>query len=277
MGAVKGVIIPLYCYPAYDTEETGPSVAGQVRGRKDRATSEVRGRGAWDLVISMKKRDPSLPIIAIVNPASGPGEGRDRNYTDAITSLTDADITVIGYLSTSYAGTAKVLGFPFRRVETIQEEIDLWYEHYPMISGFFFDEMARGFDQTVIAYYRQISNYAKGRGAACIVMNPGMPVNHYWYESCFADIYITWEKEFYPELMDAMSDKDYARPVKRCEGRVPQRGCLVMGTPFKRSIVRNRIRPFYDWFYITPKDLNPNPWSAIDGKTLELVCKHASR
>lgn len=266
MGERKGLIIPLYCYPGDEGEHRVPS-----------NKSEVAGKTAWDVVISCKRRYPDLPMVVIVNPDSGPGEGRDRNYTTAITELSQAGITVIGYISTAYAGTARAHGFPFKRVETVQQEIDLWLTQYPLLDGFFFDEMARGFDQSVMAFYRQISNHARGRGATCVVMNPGLSVNHYWYESCIADIFITWEKDFYPELMDAMSDKDYAKPVRRCEGKVPQRGCLVMGSPFKRSIVRNRIRAFYDWFYVTPKALQPNPWDAIDPKSLELNCKHAAR
>src|SRR5690242_17301919 len=59
-----GLLIPLYVYPA--KPETNV---------------------AWNKVAEMKRKYPEIPMWVIVNPASGPGERVDPNYTRAIDRL----------------------------------------------------------------------------------------------------------------------------------------------------------------------------------------------
>ena len=54
-----------------------------------------------------------VPFWVIVNPASGPGEAVDANYTKAIDRLIGAGCVVLGYVPTDY-GRA-----PFEQVEKI--------------------------------------------------------------------------------------------------------------------------------------------------------------
>ncbi|WP_166389699.1 spherulation-specific family 4 protein [Candidatus Nitrosotalea sp. TS] len=62
-----GIIIPLYVYP-------GPS---------------------WDELVKEKVAHPSIPIIAIINPDSGPGT-QDPNYNTGVQKLQSAGISVVG-------------------------------------------------------------------------------------------------------------------------------------------------------------------------------------
>src|SRR5687768_10432883 len=58
-----GLLIPLYVYPA-----------------------DIHTNAAYNKLIALKRAHLRVPVIAIVNPASGPGEGDvvDANYTKAI-------------------------------------------------------------------------------------------------------------------------------------------------------------------------------------------------
>ena len=42
-------------------------------------------------------------VVAIVNPASGPGKRVDANYTKVLEQAKKSKVTLIGYVSTKYA------------------------------------------------------------------------------------------------------------------------------------------------------------------------------
>src|SRR5687767_1682309 len=65
--AAAGIMVPLYTYPG----------------------------GTWDTVIETKNDHPDVPVVAIVNPASGPGGSRDSNYVSGIEELKDAGVIVL--------------------------------------------------------------------------------------------------------------------------------------------------------------------------------------
>ena len=72
-GAVTGTIIPLYTAP------TNPS---------------------WAAVAAAKAAHPAVPVLAVVNPANGPGAAPSADYTAGIARLTAAGVKVIGYVHT---------------------------------------------------------------------------------------------------------------------------------------------------------------------------------
>lgn len=132
-----GIIIPLYTYPTSST---------------------------WSEVIQAKIKFPAVPIVAVINPASGPGTSPDPNYAAGINSLENAGVTVLGYVHTSW-GT--------RNISTVESEVkdyQLWYN----VSGIFFDEMASvaGYE----SYYSTLNNYSKNLGFKMTVGNPGSTV-----------------------------------------------------------------------------------------------------
>src|SRR5687768_16366735 len=60
-----------------------------------------KGEQKWDKLIAAADR---VPIVAIVNPASGPGRRADPNYTAILERAAKAKrLTLIGYVTTSYA------------------------------------------------------------------------------------------------------------------------------------------------------------------------------
>lgn len=103
-------------------------------------------------------------IVAIGNPANGPGVSIDSNYTAAFQAYRAAGGTLLGYVYTSYGA---------RPLATVLSEVDAWFSMYSA-DGIFVDEM----DNTPGAheiYYRAI--YAHVQAAQqtrpFVVGNPG--------------------------------------------------------------------------------------------------------
>ncbi len=116
---------------------------------------------AWTAIIQAKQANPSVPVIAIINPNSGPGSASDPAYVSGIQQLQAAGIMVLGYDHTSY-GARSVTD-----VEADAAHYNSWYH----VNGLFFDEMAAttGYE----GYYSTINAYAKSLGMTYTVGNPG--------------------------------------------------------------------------------------------------------
>jgi hypothetical protein len=118
------------------------------------------GLAQWDRIIDSPAAASS---IVIVNPDSGPGKAVDANYTDVVERARRRGITVIGYVSTKYAG---------RPLPEVKGDVDRWLHFYPGTAGIFFDEQASKADQ--VLYYAALYEYVrKDRGLSLVVANPG--------------------------------------------------------------------------------------------------------
>jgi hypothetical protein len=120
------------------------------------------GDPGFDRLIAAKRRQPTVPVTVIVNPATGPGTARFADLGRDIKRLTDEAITVLGYVPTAYGQR------PFAEV---QADLDRYRSFYPELRGIFFDEMrntAGGED-----YYRDLSAHARSLGLTRTVGNPG--------------------------------------------------------------------------------------------------------
>src|SRR5579871_6619711 len=107
------------------------------------------GLREWNRLIASAK---AVPIVAIVNPASGPGDRVDTNFAAIIPRARRAGGTVVGYIGTQY--TRKPL-------DQVKREIETFLSFYPGIRGFHLDEQsseARGVD-----YYAELYRYIHRR------------------------------------------------------------------------------------------------------------------
>ena len=131
--STTGIIIPLYTYPG----------------------------NTWESVISIKTNFPEVPILAIINPNSGPGETKDTNYESGIKDMRDAGIKVIGYTWTN---------FTIRDIADVYSDIDQYKKWYDQ-DGVFLDEMSNiaGNEK----YYSNITSYANIQNFPYSVGNPG--------------------------------------------------------------------------------------------------------
>jgi hypothetical protein len=115
----------------------------------------------WD---AMNYAASRVPLIAIMNPNSGPGASQSASYVNALLKTHQAGGKVIGYVSSDYAN---------RPIADVKADIDryvLWY----LVDGFFIDEMENDSVQAHLDFYAEIYQYIKSKGAQYTVCgNPG--------------------------------------------------------------------------------------------------------
>jgi Spherulation-specific family 4 len=131
-----GLLIPLYMYPS----------------------------STWNTVIQEKQANPSIPFTVIVNPDSGPGSSVSQTYATYITSLRNAGITVIGYISTEYAAVS---------LSSVESQIAAYKSMYD-VNGIFLDQMSNVNGEQ--SYYSSATDYAQSEGFSTVVGNPGTDV-----------------------------------------------------------------------------------------------------
>jgi Spherulation-specific family 4 len=104
-----------------------------------------------------------VPIVAIVNPASGPGDQVDNHFAAVLPRAREAGITIVGYISTRYT---------HKKLLAVKREVDTFLKFYPDLQGFHFDEQtsdARGVD-----YYAELYHYVhKCIPESLVLTNPG--------------------------------------------------------------------------------------------------------
>src|SRR6185436_19440286 len=120
--APMGIVVPAYFYPG----------------------------SLWN---SMNYAAGRVPLVAIMNPNSGPDMTQNPDYIAAVNSLRAAGGTVIGYVSTSYAA---------RDTNAVRTDIDRYYSFYAM-DGIFLDEMTDDSDPNHLDYYATLYQYIKGK------------------------------------------------------------------------------------------------------------------
>lgn len=116
----------------------------------------------YDTVATVKRAHPSIPIVAAINPAGGPGTYQDPNFSSAINNLATSGVTVIGYTPTLYGS---------RNIDDIKSDISKYVAWYPGVHGIMLDEFANraGYESK----YANITAYAKGLGLQLVIGNAG--------------------------------------------------------------------------------------------------------
>jgi hypothetical protein len=141
------------------------------------------GNGAkeWDKLLAAA--DPAA-MVAIVNPASGPGRRVDPNYTTVLEKAAKAKrLTLIGYVSTSYAK---------RPLEQVKADVDLWLKFYPGIHGIFFDEQTSSAEQ--LDYYAALYKHVREtHKLKLVITNPGTTCDEGYVSKPAADAVCLFE------------------------------------------------------------------------------------
>jgi len=196
--------------------------------------------GSWNVVAAAKLAHPRVPVVAAVNPASGPGPSPDPGYTDGIAMLQAAGVKVIGYVHTSYGArpTPEVMG-----------EIDRWKVFYPQIQGIFFDEQANQPGQE--QYYRDLSQHAKAQGFAFTVGNPGSDSGESYVGAL--DTSLIYENSGVPPI-DLLGGWHDNHPR---EGF----GVIPYATGLDHAFVK-AAKAHVGWIYLNSDNL-PNPWDTV--------------
>jgi hypothetical protein len=123
--------------------------------------------GVGDGWAAMTSAASQLPIIAVLNPNSGPLPGpADPNFTSAMTNLENASGKVVAYVFTDNGDTP---------LATVESQMSTYISQYgSLIDGFYLDGMS--VTPSTLSYYQSLDSYAKGLNSSYTVIgNPGQP------------------------------------------------------------------------------------------------------
>ncbi|MGA2245499.1 MAG: spherulation-specific family 4 protein [Verrucomicrobiota bacterium] len=220
--APMGIMVPAYFYPY--------------------------GNSYWNAMSNAATR---VPLIAILNPDSGPGTAQDANFVSAVDQLHNAGGQVIGYVHTSYAT---------RAMAQVTNEVSLYLAFYSL-DGFFIDEMTDDADTNHLNYYATLYQYIKSQNARFTVTgNPGTSTVEAYLGQPAADRLMTFEDEStnYPGYVPSSWVTNHlARQfIHVAYGLTNAR---TMSNDVNLAIGRNA-----GWIYFTDADL-PNPYNTLPG------------
>jgi hypothetical protein len=237
-----GLLIPLYVYP-----------------------SNIHKNAIYNRLIDLKRNYPTVPMWVILNPASGPGEAVDANYTKAIDRLRGAGCVVLGYVATSYGK---------RREADVRKDVDLWLKMYPHMQGIFFDEMIYEDTEAGAKYQTALDQYAHDAGCWPTVANPGADTPGRYFAAEAADVIVINEGDSWPK--DERLKGDYFGGYADYP---PFTRAVLLHSQAKLDRASLRIASKYvRWVYVTEavcRSDDPklaNPWDRLS-KYLEEICE----
>jgi Spherulation-specific family 4 len=153
-----GLIVPLYGYPS----------------------------PVWNSLIQAKAANPSVPVVAVINPDGGPGWSLDQNFVTGIRNLQAAGIIVLGYVWTDYGS---------RPLNETEADIHTYWSWYG-VNGTYLDQMASWTGEE--AYYSAANVYAKSLGMTLTVGNAGTDVAQSYIGT--VDVIIVYESPGLPSI-----------------------------------------------------------------------------
>ncbi|HVA50237.1 MAG TPA: spherulation-specific family 4 protein [Pirellulales bacterium] len=202
------------------------------------------GLKEWERLISAAQ---TVPIVAIANPASGPGDQDDPNHANIIGRATQAGVTVIGYVSTQYTKKPR---------EQVKAEVDRWTQLYPAIQGIFFDEQSS--DAAQVDYYRELFDYARKKiKNGFVASNPGVACDVAYLTVARPDLICVFEhhqgfEEFNPPT-------GWGDDARRHAAVVPYQ---TADAAQMRDRLRRTAQLHLGYFYATD-DGGANPWDRL--------------
>lgn len=241
-----GLLIPMYIYPA-----------------------DIHTNKAYNRLIELKRRFETVPMWVIVNPASGPGDKVDANYTEAIDRLQGAGCMTLGYVATSYGKKSQ---------RDVQAEIQRWLALYPRTQGIFFDEMIYEDTDAGANYQAAVNRAARDAGCWPTVANPGADTPGRYFAAEAADVIVVHEGDQWPDETRMKGDDfggyaDYP-PFSR--------GVLIHSVAKFDPKPLAMVRKYARWIYVTDDPYRPNdpqadnPWDTLS-KHLEALCEELAR
>jgi Spherulation-specific family 4 len=219
---VLQILMPLYLYP-----------------------SVVNGRSNWQPLADAAAK---VPIVAIINPNSGPGGKPNSDYLAAMKLLQKAGVKMVGYVATDYGK---------RPMAKIKAEIDL-YDRYFNVQGIFLDEGASAAQHH--SHYSQIYKYIRSKPKLQqVITNPGTHLDEKYFSQPAADRAVIFENagQEWPQYQPSTYLSKYGRQhfALMLHG-VPDR--LTMEKYLDLAVQRN-----IGYVYITDDKAATNPWDSF--------------
>jgi hypothetical protein len=202
------------------------------------------GLDDWNRLIEAAAR---VPIVAVINPASGPGEAQNPDYFDIMRRARAAGLTIVGYVDTGYAKRTR---------PDILRDIDSWTQFYPEIQGIFFDSQASEARHTDL--YADLRDHARKKiSKALVVTNPGTICDEEYLAQSVTDVAVVFEVQ---KGFEGFSLPPWA---KRYQARHFAALPYSMATPeLMRDTVQQAALKGIGYIYVTD-GTGPNPWGRL--------------
>jgi RHS repeat-associated protein len=216
------------------------------------------GGSPWDQLTAAAA---TSPIMAIMNPDSGPGTAVDPNYVSAVNKLRAAGGKVIGYVDTDYAT------IPLATVEAEIDSYRAWYN----LDGIFIDEMTSAATPDALAYYQAIYNYVHAAESSWIVVgNPGTNAAEAYAQYPVADVLVVYE--------DGSGYDTYAPPSWEQNYGASHFANIVYdvtSTATMQAYVNEAESEGTGWLYVTDGP-SPNPYAALPSYWSQFLAAEAA-
>ena len=195
-----------------------------------------------------------VPLVAVLDPASGPGTGVDPTYTAAVGAVRAAGGKVIGYVPTFWATTPP---------ETVLAQVDRYRAWYAL-DGIFLDIMANDANASHVAYYAAVRESIRARERSWMVVgNPGTTTQPGYVSG--ADVLCDFE--YYGEGYFTFTPETWAHayPPRRFAHLLHS---LSTADSMRAAVSRARALGA-GWVYVThdtmpnPYDETPRYWNAL--------------
>jgi Spherulation-specific family 4 len=214
-------LIPLYIYP-------------QI----------INGRSNWLPLVEAARK---IPVVAIINPNSGPGGKPNTDYAQGLKLLQQGGVKTIGYVATNYGK---------RPIDQVKADIDLYDAHFK-VQGIFLDEGAS--DAKSLNYYATIYRYVKSKKQLQqVIVNPGTQIDEAYFSKPVADQAVIFENfgREWPKYQPSHYLTKYDR----------QRFALMLHGVIEQTKMQNYIdlavQRNIGYVYIT-NDADSNPWDSL--------------
>lgn len=192
---------------------------------------------------------PRVPIVAILNPGSGPGTFRDPTYVSTVNAFRAAGGKILGYVPTTYGA---------RSSDSVKADVDTYRAWYAL-DGIFLDETPSDNLPAHLSYYADIYQFIKGRNAAYrVVANPGTNAAEEYLTRPCADALVLYENG---TGYDTYHTDSYVYRYSRARVahllyNVPN--AAAMNARLDQALSRN-----VGLVFITDDVLTPNPWDTL--------------
>jgi hypothetical protein len=196
---------------------------------------------SWAALIAAKQAHPSVQVIAVVNPNSGPGTAARSDYMLGIGKLRAANVKVGGYVATGYGN---------RPAAEVKADIDRWRNLYPEATAIFFDEMA--FQPGFEAHYAALTSYAKGKGIDFTIGNPGVDSKPSYAST--VDTLLIYESGGYPAVGD-LTGWHSSHPREKF-------GIIPHSVPSLDTAFVAMAKAHCGYIFVQ-NDVMPNPWDTL--------------
>ncbi len=202
------------------------------------------GLQEWDRLIEAASR---VPIVAIVNPESGPGTAPDRHYAAIVSRAKAAGVEVIGYVNTEYGKRPR---------PEIEADIDRWVRFYPDIQGIFFDAQASAAEH--VHLYAALRTFVRQEiREAVSITNPGTICAEEYFARSAVDVAVVFENH---EGFETFELPAWARNYQdRQFAAIPY---AVKSAEHMKDDARLAVLKGIRYLYVTD-DVLPNPWDRL--------------